>query len=404
MGRFSGVRNWIGNIFNAERDRNGNVTYTFLEGDDFINSEKYLDKSFDNPVLATIIALRCKIFSQMEITHLDRKGNIIENSPYVALLKTPNYFQSQEDFLFQLMWFQSAAGTNLAYQKKAFSNSVPSALYNLVPSEIDLNKTHKIGKFIVTKKEIAELSEKVIKYKLDNQNFDLKLGDIIPFYDLSNGLTTNSFMKSPSRVKGIMRSLENIEQNLKSKNINLQMSQKYLASNKTEPTRAQIQPEDRSDIERKLATKSLHISNFNIEVKHLVSDFKKLFLDEMFSNDALTCLLAFEMSRDVLNYFSNGASTHENQNQAMLNYLQNSTSVDAKSTMNSFSQQWGLFEKGEKLKASYDHLPIMQPVMLEKIKTFREYQETLKLGIENKTITESEAKAMSNALKGKLGL
>jgi len=42
----------------------------------------------------------------------------------------------------------------------------------------------------------------------------LKIGNLIPFYDLSNGLKDNSFMRSPSRVKSIIKPLENIEQNL----------------------------------------------------------------------------------------------------------------------------------------------------------------------------------------------
>jgi hypothetical protein len=43
------------------------------------------------------------------------------------------------------------------------------------------------------------------------------------------------------------------------------------------------------------------------------------------------------MSKDVLNYFSNGSSTYENKDKAMLNYLQNSIQPDANNTMNSFA-------------------------------------------------------------------
>jgi hypothetical protein len=77
----------------------------------------------------------------MKITHLDKSGKPIENSDVLKLLRQPNYFQSQEDFLFQQMWFLSAVGTNLTYQVKALSSA--SAIYNLLPSEIDLNKKHK---------------------------------------------------------------------------------------------------------------------------------------------------------------------------------------------------------------------------------------------------------------------
>jgi hypothetical protein len=44
----------------------------------------------------------------------------------------------------------------------------------------------------------------------------------------------------------------------------------------------------------------------------------------------------------------------------MLNYLQNSIQPDANNTMNSFASAFGLIDNGESLKASFDHLPVMQ--------------------------------------------
>ena len=104
---------------------------------------------------------------------------------------------------------------------------------------------------------------------------------------------------------------------------------------------------------------------------------KRLFLDEQFSNDALTCLNAFDMSKDILNYFSNGASTYENKEKAMLDYVQNSIQSDANNTMNSFASSFGLIGKGESLIASYDHLPVMQIVMKTKIETLQLFINTL---------------------------
>ena len=184
------------------------------------------------------------------------------------------------------------------------------------------------------------------------------------------------------------------------------MSQKYLAGNKStiNGVTPQIGNDDRNIIERILGRKSLHVTNQNIDVKHLVSDFKKLFLDEMFSADALTCLLAFEMNKDMLNYFSNGASTYENFNQSLISFIQNSTQTDANSTLNSFSQQWGLFEKGERLVASYDHLPIMQKVMNEKIDTLVKFLDTITKEKELGSLTDTEAKKKIQAMKQTLNL
>jgi len=392
MGLFS----FLGRNINVERDRTGMFTYSFLENDGFVNSTKYLDLSLTNPVLMSIIALRCKIYSQMKITHLNSAGNPIENSEVLRLLKQPNYFQSQEDFLFQQMWFLSATGTNYTYKVNALNTT--KSIYNLLPSEIDLQNSQKVKSFITTKQELNAYGDRKIKYKLDGQIFEIALKNIIPTYDLANGLSCNSLMNSPSRVSGISKTLENIEENLLSKNVNLKMSQKYLMASQGDGNEAQIQQSDRNDITSKISRKSLLITNANIKAQHLVSDMKRLFLDEQFSNDALTCLLAFDMSKDILNYFSNGASTYENKEKAMLDYIQNSIQSDANNTMNSFASSFGLIDKGESLKASFDHMPVMQLVMKTKIETLKLYQETL-IGY-----SEAEQRKLSDEFKLNLGL
>lgn len=390
-------------LIRVERDRTGQFSYSFLDGNGFENSDKYLDISLNNPVLMTVILMRARLYSQMQIKHVDRNGNEIQNSPYVTLLKQPNFFQSQEDFLFQQMWFLSATGNDYIYQIKAFANETPKSLYNLIPSEIDFKKTLKVNKFITTEKDKKAFGEQFIEYKLDNQTYKIKLSEIIPLYDMANGLSCNSFIKSESRVKGISKVLENIDQNLKSKNKNLQFSAKYIGLNKSTGSEAQIRPEDRKSIERVLSSKDVLTSNANIEYKHLVSDMKRLYLDEQFAEDANKVLLAFEMNKNVLNYFSKD-STFENQSEGVIAYIQNSIQTTAKNTMASLSSQWGLIEKGEMLIASYDHLAVMQKVVNDKIKSFNEMQAAIKLGLENATLTPDEAKKMSDSFKLKLGL
>jgi hypothetical protein len=301
------------------------------------------------------------------------------------------------------MWFLSTAGTNFILEKKAFTNDVPKAIFNLIPSEIDLNKAHKVNKFIVTEKDKKVFGDRTIKYTLDNTEYDIKLNELIPLYDLSNGLTNNSFFTSESRVKGVSKVLQNIDENLRSKNKNLKMSQKYLAKNSSDGNEAQILDNDRKDIYSKLEVNSTIITNRNIDVKHLVSDMKRLYLDEQFADDANKVLLAFEMSKNVLNYFAKD-STFENQNQGLISYIQNSIQTTAKNTMNSLTSQWGLFERGEKLIASYDHLACMQSVVNDKIKSFTEMQLAIEKALTNQVMDIATAKKMSDEFKTKLGL
>ena len=397
-----GLGSFFKDRFRVERNRLGEFSYSFLNETGFENSDRYLQISLNNPVLMPIIALRAKIYSQMHITHVDVNGEEVKNSEILALFKQPNYFQSQEDFLFQQSWFLSATGNDLTYCAKAFN--VGKAMYNLLPSAIDLNNTHKIDKLIITDADFKALEDKHIIYTIEGETHNYKLKDIIPFYDLSNGLEERSFMRSPSRVKGISKILENIEENLLAKNTNLKMTQKYLASSKGDGNSAHIKDEDRKDIFSKIGKNSLMITNTELDVKHLVSDMKKLALDPQFSEDALKCLLAFDMNSEVLNYFSGGASTYDNYNQATINWIQNFIQSDADKAMNSFSSYFGLFEKNEKLVASYNHLPVMAKLVNDKVASFKALQETLKVAVELGTMTIAEAKVMSDNFKNEIKL
>ena len=391
-------------LFRVVRNHAGQFSYTFLDGGNtFVYSGEYLKWSHENIVLMTIIALRSRLYSQMEIKHY--KGDkLVENSPYIALLNNPNYFQSKEDFFFQQMWFLSVAGTDFVYQIKAFTNDIPKAIYNLIPSDIELNNAHKVNKFIVTDKDKKAFGERQIKYTLDDTVYNLKLSDLIPLYDLSNGLNNNSFFQSKSRIEGIKKVICNIDENVKSKNTNLQMSAKYIGKNTGTGNESQLQPTDRQNIEKSIARNSLLLTNQgSVDVQHLVTNMKNLYLDEQFADDANKCLVAFEMNKHVLNYFAKD-STFDNQSQGIISYIQNSIHTTAKNTMNSFNQQWGLYEKGERLVASYDHLAVMQPVVNDKVKSFTEMQNAIKVAIENQTLTNTEAKQMSDSFKLKLGL
>jgi len=391
-------------LFRIERNRAGQFSYSFLDGSSFVDNGRYMQLYLTNPVLSTIVNFGATYYSQMKITHVDSSGKEILNSPYVKLLNTPNYFQSKEDFLFQQKVFLSVSGNDFIYQVKTFTNEVPKAIYNLIPNEINFNNNHKINKFIVTDKDKKAFEEKSIIYTLDGENYNLQLKSLIPTYDLTNGLVNNSFFQSQSRVKAIAPILHNINKNLESKGINLEMSKKYIGVNNGDGNEAQLQTDDKNSIENKLGYKNVLLTNRStIDFKHLVSNMKQLFLDEQYADDFHKCILAFGMNKHVLNPFSKD-STFDNQNAGLISYIQNDIQNTADNTMNSLSQSWGLFEKGEKLKASYDHLPIMQSVINAKIATLTEFQNMVKIAKENGTMSDSDAQQKTKDLMIKLNL
>jgi hypothetical protein len=70
-------------------------------------------------------------------------------------------------------------------------------------------------------------------------------------------------MSSPSRLAGISKTIENIEENLLSKNVNLKMSQKYLMASQGDGNEHRYKKADRDGITDRNKPKVLLITNAN---------------------------------------------------------------------------------------------------------------------------------------------
>lgn len=363
----------FGNIFkprHIEHTKQGDWWFYMNElTADQTMSQSYLWYALNNPILFTVLSTRARLFSQMQISHYDKNNNLIPSnkSLIIKALNKPNYFQTLSDLLYSLSWEMYIYGTSyLYYNEDIYSNpDYFKVLNNDKISKSDLKKATKERKFIRTKSDIDKFEGQKIQYNIDQEtNLQLKLKDIIPVYDMANGLTHNYI--GESRLKALISTLDNIHENIRSKNINLNMSRKYIGVNKTDMNgQPMVSEQDRRSIKKVLGQNDLQITNGNLEFKHLVSDFKRLFLDDMFKADALTIINAFELNTDVINYINDGNAT--DREIGIISVIQNSIKPQADDFLGSLAHSFNLQDKGERLVASYDHLPVMQNLMKDKV-------------------------------------
>lgn len=388
-----------------QRDKAGNYSY-FSNSSAFGNSKDFLTWSLENPILFSVVATRSKAFSQMQVVCKNEKGEIVD-VPELELVNNPNPLQTRQDFLYQYMWFMSVAGENYMYKIQPLSTQIPKSIYNLQPNCLDFTNLDNFDPFIFRKKEVKDLQDKTVNYNINGETKRFRFGDLEGFFDIANGLSdARSYFNSPSRIKSIEGVLCNIDENIKSKNLNLKFSQKYLFTNKNnvQGVATQLQKEDRQSIENTLFGKSIQITNADVQASHLISDMKRLYLDEQFATDGNTVALAFEMNKDIMNYFLGKSSTYENQEQGIIRYIQNSIQSSADQLMDGLTNILKLNERGLYLQASYDHLPVMQSVLNTKLKTLSESQEAIKTALENGTMTEDEAIDLTKNVIEKIGL
>ena len=80
-----GLFDWFGK-FKVERNRDGGFSYWETETAFGVNKD-LLNISLENFVVMSVISMRAKIYSQMKITHVNKNGEEIKDSPFIKLLK-----------------------------------------------------------------------------------------------------------------------------------------------------------------------------------------------------------------------------------------------------------------------------------------------------------------------------
>jgi len=328
----------------------------------------------------------------------DLSGKEIDNDIFVQKMSNPNFFQSQQDYIYQHQWFKML-GNNVVRVIKNRSNGSArdinnvKSFNNLVPSCINWKEVNKIDKMIISKGDYQDLLKKEIEYKVGDEDYDIPVSDLVFFYDIANGMVNNSVFKSPSRIAALEPALKNIQLAQRSMNINLQWAHKFIASNESsEMNVAQdLSPEERHRIEETIFQKNLIAANAKINIESLAPDFRKLQYDQGIAANCTRVATEYGVNRDVLNWYLEGSSTYDNRENGILQWVQNTIQQQADDWGNTWTNHFGYLEQGKKIALSFNHLPIMRLVekMIREAK--REQADIVKLLTDAGATLESAA-------------
>jgi hypothetical protein len=381
----------------ATRNNNGAWSY-FLNGtNSFGRNIDYLKLSLENIALFTALDIKSTMMSRGRVSVIDLKTEKeIENDPFLLKIANPNPFQSQQDFIRQHEWFKSL-GTNVVRTIKIRDNGKASDIANvkyfnnLIPSCIDWKEVNKVDKMIVSDKDFQKLQEREIEYTVGDKTYKLKIADLEFFYDISNGMVNDSAFKSSSRIDSLIPALQNITQSQISKNINLQFSAKFIATNKGSEMQMQtnLEPDQKRDIENAISSDGIMATSADIEIKSLANDFRRLLYDDSVAADAMKVFSAYGINRDVVNWWMDGASTYNNRESGVLDWIQNSIQYGADDWGNTWTNAFGYQEQGKKIRMTFEHLPIMKKVEVNRIEFIQKKAEILKTLVESGASFES---------------
>ena len=348
------------------RDSAGNIVMnTDLElfsNNLFTGSDNLKDYYFKVPFLADCINIYADFASQVQIYEEDSDGNIIEDSPFIEMLKKPNPFQDFQSYIKEAVINTITTGIFINYGTFFARGDLKadSQIYNLELSNLTFPQLR--NSYLVREKDISKL--RVRESLPTGEQRDYFMSELGFFYDLGNmgNLDDKSFFNPISRLKSVEVSIQNI--------IKTEETINYLAGNKVFGVLSKkgnglvpLGAKEKESIEQKINFKKKGIvaTNEDLQYLSLLIDSKKLQLVE-FQNQAKENLRSvLNIPRDILDASSGDTkgSTYENQQFAESRFIKGNVKGYTDQILGVLQQKaYRYFEqRGTTLKGSYEHMP-----------------------------------------------
>lgn len=313
------------------------------------------------PHFQSVVNQLADMFKNMDIKLYDKKtGEEIESHPVLDLLKRPNPLRSFEEFLFEYYVFKSVFGNAFIYQIKGLPSALPSLMWNLLPSDVEVVPTGKLYS--------QTTIDGIIKsYKVYDQSTYINVAPSDMIY--KNEGVGGNLITSISKVDALQLPLSNIVGALKSENVLIvERGAEGILSNETNSDGGAIPlgKEERERIEKEMqrtygifdGQKRKIITNSSLKWQPMSFPMKDLMLLECIESDFQSICAAYGADRDL--FPSTKGATFENKNNGLKATYQNTIQPQADDFINTLNNALALDKQGLYLEACYKHVPVLQ--------------------------------------------
>lgn len=387
------------NIYEAERFKSGEWFYKLFSSDNQVlklKSEKErLNAVLSNPAALKVFKLQCDMFSLGEIKAY-RNGKVLPNDQLANFLKHPNFYQTQRQFLWDYMFWTMLGTSYLYFNSKVLNDN--TKLYWLDPSRFvwtdDL--IEKLDKNVLSKQVLNEQKKLTIDYyNLDGTYTTYQLKDIMPFFDLSNGI--GNWFRGNSAIDALYKVISNSEKGLDAKGVNLDFSAKYFVSGTHKEEDIYGTPmgdAEQQSIEDSLkGKKPVHATKSMIDLKRFVDDIAKLKLDEGYNEDTLKMGSMYGIPKTLLQLDSDSLISSDDKNRDKISYVDMCLKPKGNDLVNGLENIFGYTERNIDLTISWSHLDFMQIAEKERASLKSTQLANLSMAKEMGLLTEEDVMA-----------
>jgi phage portal protein BeeE len=350
------------------------------------------------PQLRTIIDRKALMFANMVIIMVDKNGKEVEDPDLKRLLDRPNVLQGQNDFLRQFKQQEQIYGNQFIYKNKASRVSTyPQSLQNITPFLLKPNLTGKLfdqiamDGLVKNYQYIENGTEKT--FKTDEilwsriNDLDSPLVGISPLKALRFPLTNIKYAYDYRNVLLNEKGAIGILSAMPAKD-----AQGALPMDKEEKKRLNDSYSNTYGIgtDNEGGQKSrIQITDTAMNWQPMTFPTKDLLLFEEIDANTLTLVDHFGLN---INIFSSKSQTYENVKNAIIQCYQDTIQPEADQYVQNLGEFLGIKE-GYKLKASYDHLAILQSDQAHEASTFATIMSTVTQSVTAGILDAAQASA-----------
>jgi len=348
------------------RNKSGENFYDLTSLTRWSAEQNNLYQAENHPILTPALLFVAKLFSQAKFRVIRKSNGKEFEHPLLKLLNNPNFYSTLPDLLESLLFTQIATGCAVLYLKRTMGMETPNSLYLLNYNLIEFPDELKEGNFINRMGNDKMLDTEIV-YDSAGENKVIKLKDLMFFYDLPNGTHANPY-EVVSRLDGLKQTLINTNDSLIAKNIILKTNGKELLSGNKEGF--PLADDEKRDAENLFNTqyglsenrKRGLITKASVTYQSLHIALRDLGLDESVKVDGNIIYTALHIPKDIISLEAK-KTTYNNFKESMVSYIQN----EIQPTLNSFiAVMQELVGDQYVLEGTYEHLPIMQFILIER--------------------------------------
>ena len=381
------------------RDKSGKNSYILENSTAWGDYSKLsnLQISQNHPILTPAMLFVSKLFSQAELKIVDKDTDKeVKDHWLKKLLDKPNLYQTQNDFLESLQFIQIAQGKAVGYLKRpiGFNESKDiDSIYILDSDKIEFPKEYKSATLSMRAEKSVDNQEVI--YDKDGENLKIKMKDLLFFYDLPNCLSPN-FYETRSRIDGLRQTLINTHDSLIAKNIILKTNGKEILStgnNESFPLAGKDKEQAEGFLHNNYGLgwnrKRGIVTAASVTYQSMHIALRDLGIDESVKVDGNIIYTGLHIPKDIISLEAK-KTTYNNFKESMVSYVQN----EMQPNLNSFIEVLQQLLEGTNLKivGSYEHLPIMQFILIERYdgisKKAKALSDLLKTGVPQEVALE----------------